>query len=207
MIGSGKEKGFTLIELILAMAFISFMLLFLVLAILQITRLYVKGSAIRQIHQTGRQLIDNVSATLRSNTTPLYVADHNRLCAGNTSYAWNVNDNADGHVENLFSGGDASTELRFISVQDPSADLCNNPDEAVDKAGTVDLVGPEITPLEFSVEQHGKLWDVSLVLSTSGSNIATQNPSAPAGTWWCEPDNQFCAFGDFTTSVYSREGD
>lgn len=56
MTGKKHNEGFTLIELMLAMAFISFLLLFMVAAILQVTRLYVKGSAIRQINQTGRQL-------------------------------------------------------------------------------------------------------------------------------------------------------
>lgn len=200
-----KEKGFTLIELTLALAFISFLLLFLVLSILQITRLYVKGSAIRQINQTGRQLLDDVGTALRSNTTPLYVVNNNRLCAGTTSYAWNVYNNADGHVKNTFSGSDASTELRFISVQDPGADLCKSTGP-IDKVGTMDLVGPEITPLAFSVEQQGKLWDISLVLSTSGDNVAHPDASTPT-LFSCDPKIQFCAFGDFETSIYSREGD
>lgn len=196
-----KQKGFTLIELMLAMAFISFLLVFLVLSILQITRLYVKGSAIRQIDQTGRQLLDTIGVSLRSNTTPRYVSASNRLCAGNVSYAWNTN----GETKNSFSGSDASTELRFISVQDPGADLCDSPNSPIAKAGTVNLVGPEITPMSFSVEQQGKLWDITLVLSTSGGNVARVDATTPTG-YSCDPKNQFCALGDFETSIYSREG-
>jgi prepilin-type N-terminal cleavage/methylation domain-containing protein len=64
MTDNSRNKGFTLIELLLAMAFIAFLLLFMVAAILQVTKLYVKGSAIRQINQTGRQLMDTVGSTL-----------------------------------------------------------------------------------------------------------------------------------------------
>jgi type II secretory pathway pseudopilin PulG len=198
MTTKSKNAGFTLIELLLAMSFIAFLLLFMVAAILQVTKLYVKGSAIRQINQTGRQVVDDISLTLRNNGTPIYITDHNRLCAGNTSYAWN----AEGETINAFDDGQT---LRLISVQDPGGSLCASPDSIIPRAGTVDLVGPDITPLRFSVEQQGRLWDVSLVLSTAGSNIATADTESPTG-YACAPDNQFCALGDFQTSVYSRGG-
>lgn len=198
MTTKSRNAGFTLIELLLAMSFIAFLLLFMVSAILQVTKLYVKGSAIRQINQTGRQIIDDVSSTMRNNGTPVYIADHNRLCVGNTSYVWN----AEGETINAFDGGQT---LRLISMQDPGGSICASPDSIIPRAGTVDLVGPDITPLRFSVDQQGRLWGISLVLSTAGGNIATIAASSPTG-FSCAPDNQFCALGDFQTSVYSRGG-
>jgi prepilin-type N-terminal cleavage/methylation domain-containing protein len=165
MTDNTRSKGFTLIELLLAMAFIAFLLLFMVAAILQVTKLYVKGVAIRQINQTGRQLMEEVGSTLRNNASPVYIA-----------------------------------------TQDAGGTLCKQPYPAVDKAKSLDLVGADITPLEFSVKPQGRLWTVSLVLSTSGTNIATPDASSPTG-FSCAPDNQFCALGDFETSVYSRGGE
>jgi prepilin-type N-terminal cleavage/methylation domain-containing protein len=197
MTTNNRDKGFTLIELLLAMSFIAFLLLFMVAAILQVTKLYVKGSAIRQINQTGRQIIDDVSSDLRSNSTAVYAPSQNRLCVGNTSYIWNV----EGQTINSFDDG---STLRLISVQDPNGELCasSNP---IARAGSVDLVGADITPLSFSVGQQGRLWKVSLVLSTAGSNIATADASTPSG-FSCASNNQFCAFGDFQTTIYSRGG-
>lgn len=200
MTGKKHNKGFTLIELMLAMAFISFLLLFMVAAILQVTRLYVKGSAIRQINQTGRQLMDDVATTLRESSRAVYVPDRNRLCAGNTSYVWNV----EGSTINSF-GATSPEVLRFVSVQDPGATLCDSPTLAVNQANSVDLIGADITPLSFSVKQEGKLWDLLLVLSTAGSNVAVPDTTTPTG-FSCAADNQFCALGDFETSVYSRGG-
>lgn len=199
------SRGFTLIELMLAMAFISFLLLFMVTAILQVTKLYVKGSSIRQINQTGRQLMDDIEGTLRVNANPVVAKDYNRLCVGNTSYVWNVSDNYDGKPLNTFSGSDSDTPLRFVSVQDPGGTLCGAPTTAISKANSLDLVGAEITPLKFSAEQYGKLWNINLILSTSGSNSATTDERSSIG-YACEEKNQFCALGDFETSVYSRGG-
>lgn len=196
-----KQRGFTLIELLLAMTFIAFLLLFTVAVIMQVTRLYVKGSAIRQINQTGRQLVEDVSATLRTGVSPDDKSVRNRLCVGGTSYVWNV----DGDIVNQYVGEPSgSTQLRFVSVQDSQGNLCADTASRIDKSAAVDLVGPEITPLKFSITQQGRLWNIMLLLSTSGSNIAT--PSESVLGFACEPDNQFCALGDFETSAYSRWG-
>lgn len=200
---SKKQRGFTLIELMLAMTFIAFLLLFTVAAVLQVTRIYVKGSAIRQIDQTGRQLVDDVSMALRTGTTPRDGGTgSNRLCVGGTSYLWNtVTSN---NPDNKYSDSPGET-LRFVSIQDQSGSLCGAElHSPVLRKAVVDLVGPEITPLSFSVTKHGRLWDISLVLSTAGDNVAIDNGS---GGFMCEPKNQFCALGNFETSVYSRGGE
>ena len=201
MIGTRKQRGFTLIELLLAMTFIAFMLLFTVAVILQVTRLYVKGSAIRQIDQTGRQLVGDVGKSLRTGVNPVSAPDEQRLCVGGVSYVWNVN----GSVINQYVGEpNGTTQLRFVSVQDPLGGLCADTNSRVDKNKAIDLVGPEITPLKFEIIQRGRLWDIVIVLSTSGDNVAQSSGSVLGFS--CAPDNPFCALGDFETSVYSRGG-
>lgn len=203
---SQGSKGFTLIELLLALAFISFLLLFVVSAMLQITRMYSKGSAIRQINQTGRQLVESLGSTMRY-SAPIYTdlagtTTYKRLCAGGTSYVWNITGQpATDYVNKL----DTGAPVGFVSVQDPTASLCNvSPAPAsVPSAQAVDLLGNSITPLKMSVSQHGSLWDVLVVLSTAGSNVATPNATTPTG-FSCDPNNPFCAFGDFETSIYMR---
>lgn len=201
-----KEKGFTLVELMLAMTFIAFLLLFLIAAIMQVTKLYVKGSAIRQINQTGRQLVDDVASAIRVSGAPIVPAGAKRFCAGGISYVWNVDADSDGSPDspvNTFT--DLTKPLRFISVQDLNADLCLASTTApIDPTGVVDLVGPEVTVLRFVATQSGRLTRLQLVLSTAGSNIAVFDPIAPAN-YICEANNEFCAFGDFDTSVYSRK--
>jgi prepilin-type N-terminal cleavage/methylation domain-containing protein len=186
-----KQQGFTLIELLLAMAFISFLLLFVVNSVIQITRIYTKGLAIRQISQTGRQLTEDVSRSLRYGE-PLYLAANNRLCSGGVSYIWNP----EGDTTNKFTD---NAPVRFVSVDDPGHLLCNTATlPQVDRTRAEDLVGKDITVMEFSVQERGKLRDIKLVLSTAGSNVAMADSTTPTG-FSCDPKNEFCAFGDFET--------
>ena len=200
MINNRKNDGFTLIELMLSLTFISFILLFMVAAILQLTRLYVKGSAIRQINQTGRQIVEDIAASVRTGTEPRPAVGHNRLCVGNTTYAWN----AEGETINRFNDVTRTT-VRFVSVQDSGGALCGWPYNDIPKTGSVDLIGPGITTLKFTAQPQGKLWTISLVLSTAGSNIATADSSTP--TLYSCKTNEFCALGDFKTSIYARKGE
>lgn len=197
---TSNQRGFTLIELLLAMTFISFMLLFSTNTVIQVTRLSTKGSAIRQINQTGRQVLEDLSSVARY-APPVFVASKNRLCVGGTSYLWN----AEGQAVNAYTLPDSGTPIRLISRQDASGSLCSPPFNPVSKSGSKDLVGSEVTVMQFSVTQsaNGSLLDVVLVLSTAGSNRALPDPTTPTG-FACDPGNQFCAFGDFETTIYSR---
>ena len=60
------KKAFTIIELMLAMAFLGTMLLGIASLILQITNIYQKGLAIRGINTTGREIISDLSRTVGS---------------------------------------------------------------------------------------------------------------------------------------------
>lgn len=192
-----NSKGFTLVELMLAMSFIAFLLLFLVAAIMQVTRLYVKGSAIRQINQTGRQVVDDIGTAIRSNVLPRYDADHNRLCVGNVTYIWNSEE----HTVSTNTFSDSSTPLQFISTQDLGS-LCDDPLAPVKKADTVDLIGPEVTPIRLTIDTRGRLTKIDLILSTAGHDNTAVDVGA--GKYECRPNDEFCAFGEFVTSVYSR---
>lgn len=197
-----KQAGFTIIELLLAMAFIAFMILFVVLAIIQSTKLYSKGLAISQINQTGQQVMVDVNRSIRY-STPMTAP--NRLCLGGVSYLWNTDAELNpGPAVNTFS--DSTSELRLVSVSDAGGRLCIPPYNSITRGSAKDLVGGDITVLDFSVQQRGKMWDITFTLSTRGNdrgNMAVPNGS---GGFECSPQNQFCAFGEFDTSVYSRGG-
>ena len=81
-----RESGFTVIELTLAMAFLAFIMLFTTLTIIQMMRTYDKGLTIKQINQSGRTLVEDlsrsVSAGVASDINTSYI-DQGRLCVGN----------------------------------------------------------------------------------------------------------------------------
>ena len=56
-----KQRGFTLIELMLAMTFISVLLLAIAMTIIQIGNIYNKGTTVKEINQAARAIADDVS--------------------------------------------------------------------------------------------------------------------------------------------------
>ena len=58
------KSGFTILELALAMAFISFLLLAIGFAMLQVSLVYQKGLTIKTVNSTGREIIDEFSRTI-----------------------------------------------------------------------------------------------------------------------------------------------
>jgi len=63
-----SRKGFTMIELILAMGFLATLLITIALIVNMIAGIYQKGLALRAINATGRQLIDEMSRVVGGST-------------------------------------------------------------------------------------------------------------------------------------------
>lgn len=93
-----KQKGFTLVELMLAMTFISMLLLAIALTIVQVANIYNRGILLREVNQVSRSISDELEQAIRSSSTftndpaaRRYVNNQwgGRLCTGQFSYIWN----------------------------------------------------------------------------------------------------------------------
>lgn len=201
-----REAGFTLVELTLAMAFLAFIMVFVVVVLLQIMNIYNKGIAMTQINQTGRQLSDDITSSIRfaQPSTVTYLSASNRLCTGDVSYIWNVN----GGTTNSF--GDTTNALGVVRVKDSTSDYCNNTSlkpNLADAKVTV-LAGPSVSVLGFTVSKSPSFVKIVSVLSTSGNN----KPVLNGGNWTClgsgggSGSNPYCAFATFDNTIYMRGG-
>ena len=120
------KTGFTILELALAMAFISFLMLSIGFAVIQISNVYQKGITIKVVNNNGREIVDELSRTILASKynnnggfelvysqtkdkveetgideeVPL----HGVFCVGNYSYLWNT-----GYALNLDDGKDYNT--------------------------------------------------------------------------------------------------
>lgn len=218
------EAGFTLTELMFAMAFVAFILIFIVTSIVQTMRIYNKGLAIREINQVGRQIGEEMSRTLRYanatqfattgypvNTAPNPDEPYQRLCVNGVSYIWNVEGAAGLVIKNRYAAPDASTPIRFIRVEDRTGSLCANPTSDIPKTAATnvrELLTPQLTLQRLSVtpRENGKIAVINLVVSTAGAN-RPDGPGRPTPTGFeCKTSGEgaFCAFGDFQTTVYIR---
>lgn len=93
-----KNTGFTLIELMLAMTFISILLLTIALTIVQIATIYNRGGILKELNQTSRSVTEEFNSAFRASSTfstdsaaKRYVNNTwgGRLCVGQYSYIWN----------------------------------------------------------------------------------------------------------------------
>ena len=139
-------RGFTLVELMLAMTFISILLLAIAMTIVQIANTYNHGMIIKSVNQSSRALTEELDLAIRSSgsftTDPAerrYVSNQwgGRLCAGQYSYVWNYGSalsekNSNRNTYSSFNpagnivkvGSSDTSEISFVKVLDPIGAYC-----------------------------------------------------------------------------------
>lgn len=140
-----RQKGFTLIELMLAMTFVSILLLAIAMTVIQMGNTYNRGMALKEVNQASRAISDDMQRAVSeavafearadgADTTD-YVTVKNgsvvvggRLCLGSYSYLWNLAKAVEGNNSWLAhlstSSGAAGETIRFVKVPDPGRQYC-----------------------------------------------------------------------------------
>lgn len=127
-----KQQGFTIIELVLAMAFISALLLGIAMTILQVGTIYNRGMTLKEVNQTARSISDELTRGLSSSeSTALsskYVttATGGRLCLGQFSYVWNYAKSYQDSQRTQYVNAAKNAEgpVRFVKVPDVARKYC-----------------------------------------------------------------------------------
>jgi len=160
-----NQRGFTIIELTLAMIFISFLLLGIALTIIQIGAVYNKGTTSKEINQASRtinaELDRDVSTASSLNLTTDYVqapltgaAAGGRLCLGSYSYIWNFAvaiDAGNANVTKYVTAPDSTKNsvVRLVKVADPSKVYC-----ARNPTNPAALANPNIRAVDTPIVQE-----------------------------------------------------
>lgn len=130
------KSGFTIVEMSLALAFLSILLIAVLTLTISAGKLYVKGVTNKTINQSGRDTQDLLRRDfLSSNAT--YIGDvkmagdngSGRICLGGVTYLWNTAEAlGSSTLPNLITyqaSPSAVTEpIRLARVADPNAKLC-----------------------------------------------------------------------------------
>lgn len=140
-----RRYGFTLIELMLAMAFVSVLLLAIATIAIQAGKLYNRGLTLKSINQSGREISDSLrrdflqanAGKISGNANSAVVmvqaggADRSgRLCLGDYSYVWNVPKVVSGEVKagagiiTEVGGPHSGRPINFARMIDPDGMLC-----------------------------------------------------------------------------------
>ena len=158
-----RTRGFTLVELLLAMSFVSLLLMAIALTVLKMGDMYTQGLTLKEVNLAGKSVSDDMSRSI-AGATELSVEDGEasgfreqkvagkvvggRLCTGTVTYVWNFGVELQAveaaSLANKYAGGDTRV-IRLIKVVDPDRTYCGdgvvdiNPDSSTDLLPEGDL--------------------------------------------------------------------
>lgn len=228
-----NRHGFTLIELMLAMTFISVLLVAIAMTTIQISIIYTKGITLREVNQAGRSVSDemqrSIAASVPFDVTPKkdaspatatsrYVVRDGggRLCLGRYTYIWNYGKALKGGAgaPAIFNKYTDGTEVRFAKVTDAGASLCADPTLPVQKANASDLLTSgdrDLVIHKFNITQSAKddeigqaLYAITMTIGTNDREQLTSNDAS------CKPpsegvgDEAYCSVNQF--DIIARAG-
>lgn len=157
------HSGFTVIELLLAMTFVSLLLLGVATTTMQIAAVYNKGLTMKAVDQAGRTVTDDMRQTL-AQSRPFVIDDTSllemrgpdsgadtidggRLCTGLYSYVWNTGDALSaGTPVNRYASlttisiADDSREIRLVRVRDNEGRYCADPAKLIEQGAATELL-------------------------------------------------------------------
>jgi len=218
-----NKKGFTLIELMLAMGFVSVLLIAIAMIVIQIGNIYNRGLTLKEVNQAGRSIVSELQRSINS-STPFdlstrykYNASGGRLCIGKYSYIWNYG-KAIGDV-NAYKNkylNDDNTEIRFIKVLDTNASYCIDTSKAVVAGDAIEMLNVgqhnlaihsfDIVSAAIDSKTGQQLYNISFVIGTNdkqalNTSASTCKPPSEVGS-----DINYCSINEFNITVRAGNG-
>lgn len=219
------QTGFTIIELMLAMSFVSVLLVSVAMLTIQISRQYTSGVTMKEINQAGAEISDDIRRTLAASTAAeIKFATKNDgktfiLCSGQYSYIANNPELVNGSGGVMINSA-PQVPARLVKVRDPNGAYCNAPSIAPLPAdistellaGDRSLVvrnfaiSPTTAPTSGSLVDDYKagrmIYTVSLAISTGASDEIEDGQCRPPSD--VKSGEEYCAIDTFV--VVARVG-
>ncbi|MDB5165147.1 MAG: hypothetical protein JWM00_37 [Candidatus Saccharibacteria bacterium] len=226
MIQRHNRQGFTLIELMLAMSFVSLLLLAIAMLTIHMSNIYTKGITIRDVNQAGLAISEDLQRSIAGSIpfnvlpNPAVKPDYKnvddrggRLCIGEYSYIWNYGKSLKASPSTAFTTFTDNSPIRFVKVPDRDPSLCEETGTAVvDKARATEMLAGgdrdlvlhsfSIMPAVSDTESGQVLYAIDFVLGTNTEqqimNGVCKPPSEGVG------DENYCSLNRF--SIIARAG-
>lgn len=205
-----KQRGFTILELLMATAVFSVVLLLVTSGIMQITRVYYKGVTEANTQSTARTIIDTVSQAIQFSggdvtltpASPTPGADY-AFCVGTQQFTYRLG----WQVEN--GHDNANNQTWHALVQDSIAGTCGGagtmPDLTQQTIDGRDLVGEHMRLSDLDVELVGQNMYRVRVKVVYGENDILNNPTASdVSCKGQQAGSAFCSVAELSTIVVKR---
>lgn len=181
------QKGFTIIELMLAMSFIAVLLIAIAMTIIQIGNIYNKGLTLKEVNQTGRALAEDIRRTVAISGQVDLVNDYvevrdgarvvgGRLCLGSSSYVWNYAASIETNHTRLikYPTGSTNGPIRLVRVADGAKTYCSKDAEGrLLVANLLPADVPNARELLRSGDRTLSLHSFKVTTSAGATNAAT----------------------------------
>jgi len=201
-------SGFTIVELMIATAVFSLVLLGVLSGFIHTGNLFYKGVSVTQTQNIAKQIVDDVSANIASSNGVSFrtTGDYNFYCIGNVRYTYIIAP-ADPHRTNTTNWGPQSAPGNYGLMKGTfNSGNCPDPTVATLPKDT-EMLGDNMRLSQFSINSVGtNLYNIVLTLAY-GANDSLQNPgsSKPACVGGLQAQ-QFCAVTTLSTSVFAGFG-
>lgn len=221
-----KQRGFTVIELMLAMAFVSVLLIAITMTVIQMANIYNKGTTLRAVDQAGRAISRDIQTTVAA-AQPLDVGengtggvsykpqvqiggeqnnpDGGRLCTGTYTYIWNTGHGLKNPV-NRYENDD-TRQIRLAKVHDSGALYCNDVSRAIKAEDATELLAAgdrelavqslKIVPVAIDGVTQQTLYRVMIELGTNDQDSLDQSAGITTIDTTCKPPSDAASQRDF----------
>lgn len=179
-----NSKGFTIVELMIATAVFSVILMVFVAAIIQVGRIYYKGVIQSRTQERARAISEQVAKDLQFGKADTFSSGPGYVCVGGHVYVYNLGSQL---------GVDPGVGIGVRNGSDCSAST----------VGLTELLGERMQITKFDVTSSGGLYNVTVRVVYGNDSDFTGDPATSS----CKPlsfGGQFCAVSELTTTVAPR---
>lgn len=193
------QRGFTILELLVAMTVFSVMLVICSVAILGLSRQFYKGLVKSRTQAVARTISEEMANNLQFSSTPPYelvdFADPSNPVRG-----WCIADRRYLYVMHVALGGGTQGVLqRGGSCGDPL------PHALTPAANLTELAGDNMRLAKLEIQSAiGNLWSVKVKLVHGDDEVITDPASPDARCDAAVGGSQFCAAAEYETTVVRR---
>lgn len=230
------NNGFTIIELVLAMTFVSLLLLAIAATVIQIGTIYNKGMTMKAVDASGQEVSADIQRTIgqsqpfdiepnfrsqRYPETGINDSDGGRLCTGTYTYVWNYGRSLQRPI-NAYVSGDA--QIRFVRVRDAGGQYCADPGKRIEMADATELLAGgdrDLAVQSFAIAKVAgnqvlgqAIYTVALEIGTNDQDALERRSTLTTVDTSCKPPSskesqqEFCAVNkfEFTAQAGNKGG-
>lgn len=208
-----NNAGFTMIEMMLSMAFVAFLMVTIAMTTISMAQTYEKGLTLNSVNKSGRAIISDMQSTIQQSSggvTERLTSTGGFICFGNFTYAYNTGAALAAGSSSLLTYGDVplrGEQVHLAKIPDAGGSFCSGSSTVVtgatellpagDRNLAIQSIKVPSTSLNPNHTTLQTLYQINFVLGTNDQGalvITGDNCRPPAGPG---SDATYCAVNKF----------